>query len=101
MNTNVNMNNPSICIPKIVSSVTYNDINYGFQKLNIGKIDRIDIVSNYNSPSLRAFIHFEYWHNNERTNHLKNLIVNGKYFKLVYNFPWFWKCVLSNVPKPM
>lgn len=54
------------------------------------------IVSNSNQPYYLVFIYFtdiemDIINNNDI--HMKRLL-EGKDIKIVYNFPWFWKCSL-------
>jgi len=94
------MENPSICIPRIYNSVLRSDIHSAFKKLNVGKISRVDITYNAKTNASRAFIHFAYWHETSDSKRIKQLLIKGHNIKLVYKFPWFWKCYLSKIPKP-
>jgi hypothetical protein len=85
---------PSICIPRIQNNITKSDILSVFQKLNFGKIDRIDIINKKSSRGeeyKRVFIHFHYWNENDHALNAKERLLAGKDIKIVYEFPWFWK----------
>jgi len=90
------MNNPSICIPRLNKNIDKWNIDEIFKKLNIGKIDKIDLLFNSKTQSKKAFIHFKYWYNNEKNNRIKNILNENKHFNIVYEFPDFWKCYKSN-----
>jgi hypothetical protein len=88
----LNIINPSICIPR-VDTIYKKDYIYSiFYKLNIGVIQRIDTIYNYKTNTYRVFIHFKNWKDNEKSKKIKDIILNEGYFKLVYNFPEYWKC---------
>jgi hypothetical protein len=97
------MDNPTICIPRVDNNIDKWIIDEAFKKLNIGIIEKIDISYNPITKSKRVFIHFIKWFNNETSNKLKNLINNDNkecnYFNVVYDFPLFWKCYKSYLPK--
>lgn len=91
--------NPSICIPRVFSNINATDIIEVFQnKLNIGQIKKVDIINNNNDPKFKkVFIHFKYWNNTDKINHIKNMLNDGKIIKVVYDNPWFWKCSLNRI----
>ena len=96
-------NNPSLCIPKVERSIREKDVRDVFDKLNFGVIDRIDIVSwkknmNNNNKFVRIFIHFKLW--NESSSDIRDNLLNGTTYNIVYNFPWYWKIAASRLPKP-
>jgi hypothetical protein len=86
--------NPSICIPRIESDINRQNINNIFK--NFGTVERIDIV-NSGRKSRKAFIHFKRWNHTDLLSRLEN----GDTVNLIYNFPWYWKCRKSNLPKPI
>ena len=103
MTNSILQNNPSLCIPKVERSIREKDIREVFNKLNLGSVERIDIVSwkktiNNNNKFVRIFIHFKSW--NDSAEHIRNNLLNGSTYNIVYNFPWYWKIVASRLPKP-
>ncbi len=84
--------NPSICIPRIESDINRQNINNIFK--NFGTVERIDIVNS--GRARKAFIHFKRWKHTDLLSRLEN----GDTVNLIYNFPWYWKCRKSNLPKP-
>ena len=90
----------SLCIPRVSSDVTYKDIYNTFNKLNIGQIQRVDIINGKgNNNFKRAFIHFKNLFNNENALFVKSRLDNGKDIKIVYNDPWYWKASLYRSSK--
>ena len=90
--------NPSICIPRVYSDVNISFISNIFEnKIKLGKIQKIDIITNNNDRRFnKVFIHFEEWYNIEKNNILKQKLYNGKIIKIVYDYPYFWKVALNN-----
>lgn len=92
----MNSEKPSLCIPRLQGGYN-NDITHirkVFEKLNFGKIQRIDIIERKNDKGdsfKRAFIHFEKWYNTEYVQDIRNKLISGKEIKIVYDNPWFWK----------
>ena len=84
-------NNPGICIPKINSDINQYEIQSVFNKLNIGKIKSIKIVG---ARSKTVFIKVEYWYQSEYAQGIRNRLLDGHTVNVVYDFPWFWKCVM-------
>ena len=85
----------SICIPRIDSDVNRYKLFHIFRKMFIGRIDRIDIVTNKQTQHRRAFIHFKTLYKSEDTNNIINTLEKGEYINVVYNFPQYWKCYKS------
>ena len=93
--TNINPNpNPSLCIPRIFDNVNRRDIQNIFDKLDLGKISRIDVIERKTEKGQsykRVFIHFYNWYTNDNSEFVRNRIISGKDVKIVHNEPWFWK----------
>ena len=98
---------PSICIPRTLANVTWKDVKDIFEKLiGPGTVERVDLVKGREqhgqaSQFCRIFVHFRTWpvHRPEIAN-VRERLLNGEMLKIVYDNPWFWKCVKSNVDKP-
>ena len=98
---------PSICIPRTLANVTWKDVKDVFEKLiGPGTVERVDLVKGreqhgQTSQFCRIFVHFRTWpvHRPEIAN-VRTRLLNGEMLKIVYDNPWFWKCVKSNVDKP-
>lgn len=89
------VNNPSICIPRIDSSISKWEISDVFNKLGIGKLKKIDVLYNSKYDSQKVFVHFKHWNDTERSKHIKDILNSGGNIKIVYNFPDYWKCFKS------
>ena len=81
----------SICIPMVEDHINKKNLYDTFKKHNWGEINRIDLVKVKNKQ--RAFIHYHYWYNNNKSNFVYNLLNNDKDVKIIYDYPWYWKCV--------
>jgi hypothetical protein len=87
-------NVPSLCIPRVFSNITELRIRKVINDLNMGDIERIDMVSKQTEKGEkynRVFIHFRKWANDGNAAIARERLVNGKEIKIVYDEPWFWK----------
>jgi len=95
---------PSICIPRVFTSTTRRDLYQVIEKLALGAVDRIDMVSKVNDrgePYYKVFIHFKMWNTKDATAvATRDKLLKGEEIKIVYRDPWFWKCTASRVEKP-
>jgi hypothetical protein len=94
---------PSICIPRALANVTWKDVKDIFEKLiGVGSIERVDLVRSKNDDQFcRIFVHFRSWPvNKPEIADMRDKLLAGDTIKLVYDNPWFWKCVKSRIPKP-
>lgn len=83
-----------LCIPHVKYTITRKEIMNTLCKLDLGKIDRIDMIDKKTVQGdiyKKVFLHFKYWNDNEDTNEIKERLSRGKDIKVVYDFPWFWK----------
>ena len=83
----------TICIPKMNRNTKKSHIKQLFDLHNFGTIENIDLI--LLGKNKRAFIHYSSWNNNEKSIKVKNILESGNDFKIMYNMPWFWKCVKS------
>jgi hypothetical protein len=89
----------SICIPRVFPNITEAKIRKVFSTLDIGEIDKIDMVSKTNSKGQEykiVFIHMLKWNNTETIRKMKEKLIEGKDVKIVYDDPWFWKVVINH-----
>ncbi len=95
---------PSICIPRVFKSTTRKDIFGIIERLDLGAVDRIDMVAKTNVRGEcynKVFIHFKVWNKkNPTAQATRDKLLKGEEVKIVYNEPWFWKCTESRVDKP-
>ena len=81
----------SICIPKVNKNIKKSYIIDIFNTYNFGIINKVDLIML--GKNKRAFIHYSYWNNDEKSLHIKQILEDGKDFKIMYDMPLFWKCV--------
>jgi len=87
-------NVPSLCIPRVYSNIDEARIRRVFAELDMGDIDRIDVVGKSNEKGdkfNRVFVHFKRWNMSENANIARERLINGKEIKILYDDPWFWK----------
>lgn len=87
-------NVPSLCIPRVFSNIDERRIRRILGELNMGEIDRIDIVPRQTEKGEkfnRVFIHWRRWNTTENAGLARQRLLNGKEIKIIYDDPWFWK----------
>jgi hypothetical protein len=105
-------NVPAICIPYVFENIGEKRIEGIFKDLDIGRVDRIDLVPTQNqapngSKVNRVFIHIN-WKIDEDTNKIRTKLLCGKEVKVLYDGKYFWKISASRAkevnplkPKPV
>lgn len=94
---------PSICIPRALANVSWKEVKDIFEQLiGVGSVERIDLVRSKNDEQFcRIFVHFRSWPvNKPEVSDMRDRLLSGETIKLVYDQPWFWKCVQSRIAKP-
>ena len=94
--------NPILCIPRVFSNITEKKIHSVFNQINIGSVNKIDIVPiasntysvNNSNKFNRVFIHFNSWNTTDTAISAMNKLNNGGNIKIIYDEPWFWKITL-------
>ena len=87
-------NVPVLCIPRVYPNISESRIRRIFDDLNMGVLERIDIVSKNSDKGEkfnRVFVHFRRWNDTENANIARERLLNGKEIKIIYDDPWFWK----------
>jgi len=87
--------NPSICIPRIFSTIPRDKIIDVFTALKLGPIDYVDM--HVGRDFQRVYIYFKYWFTTPFAAAIKNRFLEGEEMKIIYNDPWFWKCRLNSM----
>lgn len=84
----------SICIPRVDAVYTPIEIKNIIETLRIGVVKTVDMIYNKKSQTKTAFVHFDTWCMNERSQNIKKYIEekDDHYVKIMYSFPWYWKC---------
>ena len=97
------MDYPTICIPKVELKLKKNDILTIFQKYHLGKIKKVDLIPF--GKFKKAFIHLNWDLSNQKSKQVRDLLLNKKSIKIIYNYNngWYWICSASisqqNLPK--
>ena len=89
-------NVPVLCIPRVDRNIEETHIRKIFNELNMGTLERIDIVIKRNDNKKdnnfnRVFIHFQEWNDSENAQIARQRLLEGKEIKIIYDEPWFWK----------
>jgi hypothetical protein len=90
----MNNNFLSLCIPRVFLNIDEKRIRRIFDELDIGEIQRIDIVNKTTEKGEkynRVFVHFKRWFDTENANLVRERLLEGKEIKIIYEDPWFWK----------
>ena len=84
---------PVLCIPRVLSYIEKNQIKEIFQNLDLGEIEKIDIIKK-NREKVDTFncvfIHLN-WGNSENATKALERLTNKQDIKIIYDEPWFWK----------
>ena len=96
---------PSIYINYVYENITRERIIETFTEVFDGEyIERVDMVRKTNTETeeeyFSVFIHLTSWPTGQAFQNIRQKLIDGKDFKLVYDSPWFWKCCASKMPKP-
>jgi hypothetical protein len=87
-------NVPVLCIPRVYANISEQRIRRIFEELNMGTLERIDIVGKNNGKGEnfnRVYVHFHRWNDSENACIARERLLNGKEIKIIYDDPWFWK----------
>ena len=92
-------NEPSIFISHVFPNKA-DKVETVFLELFGSCIDKVDIVKHKNSTGediCRAYVHFKWWPSTPEACTLREKLLKGDSIKVVYEEPWFWKCVASKL----
>jgi hypothetical protein len=81
-------------IPRVFTNISKEKIYNIFDNLNMGEIDKVDIVkkTDYNNKEFnKVFIHYKQWNDSENAETVRNKLLNGGEVKVIYDNFWFWK----------
>ena len=99
MSSIIAKNEPSIFISHVFPNKA-DKVETVFLELFGSCIDKVDIVKHKTSNGediCRAYVHFKWWPNTPEACTLREKLLNGDSIKVVYEEPWFWKCVASKL----
>lgn len=80
-----------LCIPRVSITTSEKDVYTILNKLNIVKINCVKIIYKQRKNFNTVIINFSEFLNTENGNLAKDLFYKGKDFKVINDFPWFWK----------
>lgn len=80
----------SLCIPRVLQTITEEQIRKTFDDLQLGIIHKIDIRCGANEFN-RVFIHFRKWSMTDNAEIAKDRFNNGCDIKVIYDGTMFWK----------
>ena len=81
----------TICIPKVDTNITKQEIFDKIRALRVGFIEKIiEIPLKNDETSKRVIIKFKTWVENDLSNKILARFEENKDIKIVYNDPWYW-----------
>ena len=87
--------NPSLCVPRATGTWTPKQVRGAFERLfGRGHVQHVSAtpVTDRGSNYTRIFVHFNSWPTSERMDALRQAVVKGECMKVVYSYPFYWKC---------
>jgi hypothetical protein len=96
-----NLQNISLCIPRVSDSITRRFIIQKIVDLNIGCVERVDMVKKKSEKGEMYFCVFIHllWNDSEKAKMIINRLNEGKEIKVIYDEFWFWKISLNKAVK--
>jgi hypothetical protein len=87
---------PNLCIPRVNTLVTKEQVFETINKYSFGSIQKIDVIKKKgsyknNDFSNMVFIYFNQWYDNALAKSVKDRLMSGKDIKIIYDDPWYWK----------
>ncbi len=79
-----------MCIPRVHKSINKEKVKKVFEQYNFGDLYKIVILEN--NYFNKVFIHYNSLYNNKNTQLILKMLDENKYFNIIYEKPWFWKC---------
>jgi hypothetical protein len=81
----------TICIPRVDSSISKQEIFTKICALRVGFIEKIiEIPLKNDETGKRVIIKFKTWVENELSKRILSRFEENKDIKIVYNDPWYW-----------
>lgn len=101
--SSISISEPSLCIPRVFPNITWEQVKETIHEVGLGEVERVDMVNKENDRGdkfKRVFVHFKRWNTDTDAQRVRDKLLWGGQVKIVYDDPWFWKVMKSNVPKP-
>ena len=81
----------TLCIPRVCAGITQKQIRTTLDSLDLGVIERVDVINKKGEKFNIVFIHFKKWNDSENARLATDRLMNGKEIKVIYDNPWYWK----------
>lgn len=101
MSSSIAINEPSIFISHVFPNKAELVYDTFAELFGDDHIDDVDVVKHdINGQDIcRVYVHFKKWPTTPKFQSLRNRLLNGETAKIVYEEPWYWKCVASKLPR--
>ena len=86
-----NSNLQVLCIPRVCINVSECRIRKIFDDLDMGILERIDIINKQNNKGEKfncVFVHFKEWNDTENAYIARGRLLNGEKIKIIYDDPF-------------
>lgn len=95
---------PVLCIPRVRANISKSHILNVFQQLNMGTLERIDIVCKQTERGElynRVFVHYREWNNSENARQALQRLRNGQDIKVIHDIDagFHWKISAYRDPR--
>ena len=81
----------TICIPKVDTNISKQEIFDKIRALRVGFIEKIiEIPLKNDETNKRVIVKFKPWVENELSNRILCRFAENKDIKIVYHDPWYW-----------
>ena len=91
----IDMKKSFICIPRMDMNVSLEYCKKVFEKLAIGRVNKITETPLRNDPEYKRIMIYVSWEKTPKSNYILARFQEGKNVKLVHDGPWYWKMVLG------
>lgn len=86
--------NIKLFIPHVFPNYSGRDIAFVFERLRIGKVRKVDVVSKWDREGKKyfaAYIQFDHWFDNTAARNFQARVLNPyQEARIVYDDPWYW-----------
>lgn len=99
--SSISINEPSIFISHVFPNKAECVYDTFAELFGEKYIDDVDIVTHtFNGHEVcRVYVHFKMWPTEPKFQRLRTRLLNGETVQIVYDEPWYWKCVASKLPR--
>ena len=95
--------NPILFVPRVHHTMTEEEAFKVFKELKLGYVKQIDLpVVNKGDKVIgkRMYVRFRKWFKNDEAEDMRKRIWEGDKVRIMYNKPFYWDVVKSDVPMP-